>query len=82
MDNEVWKNKFPSLNIFQIYRNNLSWQQMKESAKKIIGGDIWGWNATLRIVWGKDQEVGSRVGGSWGLEEHVKSGMWWVGCDE
>ena len=47
---ECQKHHFPSLEIYQIFRNNLSWSQMKESGRKLMGTDLLGWISPLSTV--------------------------------
>ena len=50
---ECQKHHFPSLEIYQIFRNNLSWSQMKESGRKWMGTDLLGWFSPLSTVGGE-----------------------------
>ena len=47
---ECQKHHFPLLEIYQIFRNNLSWSQMKESERKLMGTDILGWISLVSTV--------------------------------
>ena len=38
---EAYKHHFPSFDIFQNYRNNLSWQQMNEYKIIFVGDIVW-----------------------------------------